>query len=490
MITAVRVICFTMLLSAFSFRAAAEDFTNAIHAFLQQRVEVEKRDAAIVVGIVDEHNSSIVGCGKLDNGTDREVDGDTLFEIGSITKTFTALLLQDMIERGEMKLEDPVARYLPHSVKMPTRNAKEITLLELVIHTSGLPENPGNLGPTWADYTAGQLYAFLSGYKLTDDPGARYEYSNLGASLLGHVIALKAGTNYESLVVDRICRPLKMNGTRITLTPELKARFATGHDQLQAVPHEDRSPIFFPQGGLRSTANDLLKYVSAYLGLTRTSLTPLLEKTHEVHVQSGIPTQNLGSWVVQTDPRGRTFVFHAGDTAGYSAFIGFDEAGRRAAVVLCSSSDPVDVDGICALLLENEWQSDKRPRETKIRSSICDSFVGQYQRSPHSPSAPGIGIRREGNRLFAQTAGPKSLPIRALLPPIEGELLPESETRLFGRLSGMPITVSRDATDKVAGLTVQFGGETFYYEKISGEPPKVPEPPKRPVAIKLDTKHP
>jgi len=297
--SAIRVICFTILLSAFFFRAAAEDFTNAIHAYLQQRVEVKKRDAAIVVGIVDEHGSSIVSHGKMDNGTDQEVNGDTLFEIGSITKTFTALLLQDMIKRGEMKLDDPVTKYLPKSVKMPTLNGKEITLLQLVTHTSGLPENPDDLGPTWADYTTDQLYGFLSGYKLTDDPGARYKYSNLGTSLLGHAIALKAGTNYESLVVDWICRPLEMNSTRCALTLELKTRFTPGHNQFgDAWWNENRSPVFFPQGGLRSTANDLLKYMSAYLGLTRTSLTPLFEKTHEVQVQPGIPIQNsvLGSF--------------------------------------------------------------------------------------------------------------------------------------------------------------------------------------------------
>jgi hypothetical protein len=223
--------------------------------------------------------------------------------------------------------------------------------------------------------------------------------------------------------------------------------------------------------------------MSAYLGLTRTSLKPLLEKTHEVHIQPGIPTRNLGSWVVQTDPQGKKFVFQAGDTTGYSAFVGFDESRHRGVVVLCSTSDPDDVDGICALLLENEWYSDQRPKEKTINDNICDSFVGQYQRLPHSGSTPGIGIRHEGNRIFAQTTGPRSLAIRALLPPIEGELLPESGTCLFGRLSGMPITFSRNARDEVASLTVQFGGEKFYYEKISNQPPKIPEPPKRPVAV-------
>lgn len=246
MIAAVRIIGFTMLLSAFSVRATAKDFTDAIHAFLEHRVDVEKRDVGIVVGIVDEHGSRVVSYGRMDNGTDEQVNGDTLFDIASITKPFTGLLLQDMIERGEMKLDDPVAKYLPKSVKMPARNGKEITLFHLATHTSGLPHIAPNLDPKradqlFADYTVEELNAFLSGYQLTRDPGTKFEYSSLGMGLLGHVIALKARTNYESLVVDRICRPLNMDSTRITLTPELKSRFATGHNQFgEAVPSWDR----------------------------------------------------------------------------------------------------------------------------------------------------------------------------------------------------------------------------------------------------------
>src|SRR3974390_575141 len=127
-----------LIVCSVPFPVSGEEFTNAIHAFLQQRIEVEKRDTAVVVGIVDEHGSSVISCGKLDNGTDQEVTGDTLFEIGSITKTFTALLLQDMIDRGEMSLDDAVEKYLPKSLKMPEHNGKQITLLHLATHTSGL----------------------------------------------------------------------------------------------------------------------------------------------------------------------------------------------------------------------------------------------------------------------------------------------------------------------------------------------------------------
>jgi len=298
---------------------------------------------------------------------------------------------------------------------------------------------------------------------------------------LGHVIALKAGTNYESLVLDRICRPLKLDSTRITLTPELKARLA-GEEG-------NRSPVFYPQGGLFSTPNDLLKYVSAQLGLTRSSLTPATERSREVRVQSGIRTHNTGAWFVVSDPQQRQFVIHSGDAGGYSAFVGFDVKRRRGAVIL-SYGDGDNAVGLWTLLLENEWNTSKRPRQRTISSKARDSFVGQYQRTAavDAPSKLGIGIRLEGNKIVAQATGPRAWPIRELLPAIEGELLPESETRLFGRLSGVPLIFSRDAQRKIAGVTVQFGGEDFYYGKISDHPPKAPEPPKQPVAVKLDTK--
>ena len=385
-ITAVRIIFFTILLSAFSPRALAEDFTNAIRAFLQQRVEVEKRDVSIVVGIVDEHGSKVVSCGKLDNGTDEEVNGDTLFDIASITKPSTGLLLQDMIERGEMKLDDPEAKYLPPSVRMPTRNGKEITLLHLVTHTSGLPLIADNLNPKrvdnpFADYTVEELNAFLSGYQLTRDPGTKFEYSSLGMGLVGHVIALKAGTNYESLVVDRICRPLKMDSTRITLTPELKARFATGHNKFGEVVLSWDRETQLGGSALRSTGNDMLKFLAANLGLTPSSLTPLMEKTHVVQLHHTLGMDIGLAWMIMATPQGTRIIWHAGGAPGYVTVAGMDMTRRRGVVVLSSSWD-LDVQAIGLLLLESEWQPEKRPSAAKISSQVFDSYVGQYQLSP------------------------------------------------------------------------------------------------------------
>ncbi|MDB6131520.1 MAG: hypothetical protein JWM04_2627 [Verrucomicrobiales bacterium] len=567
----VRILCFILLMSAISFRASAEDFTNAIHAFLQQRVDLEKRDVGILVGIVDEHGSRVVSFGKLDNGTDAEVNGDTLFDIASITKPFTGLLLQDMIERGEMKLDDPVAKYLPGSVKMPTRNGKEITLLHLVTHTSGLPHIADNLNPKrvdnpFAGYTVEELNGFLSGYKLTRDPGTKFEYSSLGMGLLGHVIALKAGTNYESLVVDRICGPLKMDSTRITLTPELKSRFATGHNQFgEAVLSWDRQTQL---GGsaLRSTANDMLKFVSANLGFAPSSLTPTMEKTHTIRLDQPLGMDLGLAWIITRWPQERETIWHAGGAPGYVTFAGFDKARRRGVVVLSSSYD-LDVVTMGFLLLGSEWEPDKRPKETKIKSQIYYSSVGQYELSPsfslgafawrmlllHIPERiiyipvglslallfillrrastvrkrciivgssalvtsllmilvilasshvvcalchPTLGIRRAGDRLFVQydlrlapVTGKWITPALArALPHITGELLPESESRFFGRTTGIPMTFSREDEGKAVRITTRFLGATFSYEKITDQPPKAYEPTKSRIAIKLGPK--
>ena len=567
---AARIIGFVFLFCVFSVRSSAEEFTGAIQAFLQQRVEVEKRDVGIVVGIVDENGSKVVSCGKMDNGTDQEVNGDTLFDIASITKPFTGLLLQDMIERGEMKLDDPVQKYLPASVRMPARNGKQITLLHLVTHTSGLPHIADNLNPkrpdnTFADYTVEELHTFLSNYQLTSDPGAKFQYSSLGAGLLGHVIALKAGSDYESLVVDRICRPLKMDSTRITLTPELKSRFATGHNQVgEAVLSWDRATQL---GGsaLRSTANDMLKFLSANLGLAPSSLTPIMEKTHTLRLDQALGMDFGLAWIITRWPQEREIIWHAGGAPGYVTFAGFDKVRGRGVVILSSSWD-LDVVTMGFLLLASEWQPDKRPKETKTSSRIYDSSVGQYELSPsfslgafawrmlllHIPRAviyiplglslallfillrrattgrkrwiiggssalvtgllmllvilasshvvcalchPTLGIRREGDRLFAQydlrlapVTGKFITSAQAkALPQITGELLAESETRFFTRTMGIPMTFSRDDRGKATRLTTQFLGATFSYEKISDQPPKAYAPLKPRIPITLDT---
>ena len=405
-----RVACLLVLFSAFPLYASGEDFTDSIHAYLQRYVDGEKIKCGIVVGLIDEHGSNIVSCGKMDNGTDQDVNGDTQFELGSITKTFTGLLLEDMIQSGQMNLDDAVAKYLPVSVTVPSRNGKEISLRHLATHTSGLPREPDNLDPQRAEspganYTVEKLYHFLNGYKLTREPGAEFEYSSLGIGLLAQAIALKAGADYETFVVDRICRPLAMDSTRITLTPELKSRFAAGHSQPGYVLPSPDFGSLAPAGALCSTANDMLKYLSANLGLTPSRLTPVMKKTHEVHYSQQQPEIDIGlAWVISRDPQGTEIIWHNGATYGSLAFVGVDKALHRGVVVLCNSRGVNDILDLGRFLLKCEWQSDHRPAKTTIDPPVDDDYVGDYRYSPDSSEKPpGVwrNISAHPKRLFS-----------------------------------------------------------------------------------------
>ncbi len=327
------------------FSTAAQDcFTDTqaqgIKAFLHEKFS--HANAGMVVGLVDEAGSKIFSEGILDNGAGREVDGDTLFEIGSTTKTFTVLLLQDMVERGEMKLDDPAAQYLPASVRMPAYHGRQITLLNLAAQDSGLPFNAdGMSGDNWKArydaFTVGDMYAFLAAYSLTNEPGAEFRYSNLGFSLLGHVLELKAGTNFEALVVQRICHPLHLDSTRITLGPDQMARAAVGHDETGNRAENYHLQVMAPAGALWSSCRNLLKYVSANLGLAPSKLTPLMEKMLIIHHPTSLEWGKTAMpWVDQGVycPPGSDFLGHGGGTAGSSTFIGLDMKKRRGVVVL------------------------------------------------------------------------------------------------------------------------------------------------------------
>ena len=204
-----------------------------IRKILVDRVGTENNGIGIVVGVVDVNGRRVVSYGSLAKNDNRKLNGDAIFEIGSMTKVFTSLVLMDMARRGEIALTDPISKYLPETVKVPERNGRKITLADLSTQSSGLPRLPTNMKPNdennpYADYTVQQMYDFLSGYKLPRDIASEYEYSNLGVGLLGHVLALRAGMPYEALVRSRVCDPLGLKDTRVTLTSEMKERLAIG----------------------------------------------------------------------------------------------------------------------------------------------------------------------------------------------------------------------------------------------------------------------
>jgi CubicO group peptidase (beta-lactamase class C family) len=253
------------------------------------------KNAGMVVGVLRGGERRVAGYGLLDAGR-QPPDEHSICEIGSVTKVFTALVLANMVLRGEVALDDPVRKYLPSTVQMPTWRGREITLLHLATHTSSLPRLPGNLSKTikdqanpYANYQVSYLYEFLSGYKLRYPIGSREEYSNLGMGLLGHVLELVAGKCYEELVRDRILRPLSLNDTTITLNPDQQGRLAPGHTSDGKVTANWDTPALAGCGALRSTVNDTLSFIAASMNPVTSPLAQAVRLCQRLYPKTAKP---------------------------------------------------------------------------------------------------------------------------------------------------------------------------------------------------------
>ena len=253
---------------------------SAVKSIVEYRVS-SKRAMGIVVATLEKGKPPHIYTAGVSGISGLPLDANTVFEIGSITKVFTNTILADMVRRGEVKLDDPISKYLPASVKVPQRNGQQITLLDLATQSSGLPRLPTNLKPAemgnpYADYTVKQLYDFLSTYTLPRDIGSLYEYSNLGMGILGHVLALRAGKSYEALVKERVLVPLGMHDSGITLSPRMKSHMAQGFNANGSPMHLWDLPTLAGAGALRSTANDMLKFLAANLDSASVPLGPAM----------------------------------------------------------------------------------------------------------------------------------------------------------------------------------------------------------------------
>jgi D-alanyl-D-alanine-carboxypeptidase/D-alanyl-D-alanine-endopeptidase len=436
--------------------------TGEIREILVKRIDRQKQAVGIVVGVIEPNGRRVVAYGKLTNGDPRTLDGDTIFEIGSITKVFTSLVLADMVSRNQVALDDPAAKYLPENVKLPERGGKSITLLDLSTHTSGLPRLPGNLKPKnlrnpYAGYSVDDLYQFLSGYTLPRDPGSEFEYSNLGGGLLGHLLAYRAGTDYESLIGSRITRPLNMQDTGITLSSSMKQRMATGHNStLAPVPNWDL-PTLAGAGALRSSANDMLTFLEAFLGYKESSLAPAMKAMLEVRRPAGKIEIGLGWLISSTD--GREIAWHNGGAGGFRSFVGYDPQARTGVVVLSNAFTLSGVDDIGFHLLNPKAPlanpepptPPKQHTEIHIDPKLLDNYTGRYQVTPDLI----LEITRDGGRLFAQAfvqaAG------QAIAAP-KFEVFAEGEKNFFARVADNQITFETGPEGRATSLILHRAG--------------------------------
>jgi serine-type D-Ala-D-Ala carboxypeptidase/endopeptidase len=337
----------TLAVAALALASVADGSRNQeIAAALKTRVEAKKSVGMVVATIDPDGSTSMAAYGSPGPGA-RPLDADSVFEIGSITKVFTATLLADMVDRGEVTLDDPVAKFLPDTVRIPERNSRKITLLDLTTQSSGLPRMPDNLRPKdfanpYADYTAEQMFEFLGRYELPRDIGASYEYSNLGVGLLGQALTRKAGKSYEALVKERILDPLKMDHTGVTLTPWMLDHLAKGHNAQSEPTANWDIPAFAGAGALRSTMNDMLRFARANLDPSGGRLQRVMQQTHEIRKSAGRDDMSIGmGWHIRR-MNDRSVVWHNGGTGGYRTWIGFDKTKKIAAIVLTNSALPND----------------------------------------------------------------------------------------------------------------------------------------------------
>jgi serine-type D-Ala-D-Ala carboxypeptidase/endopeptidase len=305
----------------------------------------------IATGVVTPCGREFYSYGMTALSGGQEVNEDTVFEIGSVTKTFTTLILAEMVERGEVALGDAMERYLPKEVTTPTFLDQPIRLIDLATHTSGLPGIPPNLSLAdelnpYADYTVEQMYAALEEYTLTRKPGSFFEYSNWGMGLLGHILALQSGMSYEELVVTRITDELGMPDTRITLTSRMQEHLAEGYREKVPFLLWDL-PTLAGAGALRSTARDLLTYLAANMGLQESRLYSAMQVTHKYRHEVDPGRMQIGlGWNILILDDGRKVIEHHGGTGGYASYVGFIKENRTGAVVLTNTYLDIDYLGL------------------------------------------------------------------------------------------------------------------------------------------------
>lgn len=449
---------------------SAED----VRTILAERIDEHVQGVGIAVGLIDERGSTVVGYGKLSATDERVPDGKTVFEIGSISKVFTSILLADAVRRKKVGLDDPVQEFLPDSVTVPTADGGVVTLYHLSTHTSGLPRMPDNFAPAdptnpFADYTVEQMYEFLSGAELNGKPGADSAYSNFGAGLLGHVLALQAKSDYETLVRKRITGPLKMKDTVITLTPALEKRLAHGHDAALEPTSNWDIPTLAGAGALRSTVDDMLVFLAANLGLTKSPVSGAMEDSHVQREEFGGPEMLIGlGWILRKQHE-HTIHWHNGGTGGYHSFAGFDREHKRGVVVLSNSNNDIDDIGFHLLVPAFELAQFKTAAEAaEFDPERFDDYVGRYQLTPEFI----LSVTREGDRFYVQATGQGML-----------EVFPESETRFYATDVEAAVSFVRGEDGEVSHLVLHQGGMDQQAEWLDADVPVTPTTVSVPIEI-------
>jgi CubicO group peptidase (beta-lactamase class C family) len=374
-----------------------------LRATLDRRFKDDRTGACVAAAVIDKGTTaSAYACAK----SQRPFDEHTAFEIGSNSKPMTAALLAEFIARGEVTLDDPISKLLPAGTSVPSFNGREITIRDIVTHTSGLPSFPwwgiANRNNPYATLTERDLLDTLAATTLTRAPGSQWQYSNFAIMVLSYGLAKRSGRDFETLLHERLLAPLGMNDTYVTRRPP-HVRVAQGHlsNRRPTVPWDfpvDMAGV----GGVRATLPDMVRYLEGQLGTRESAITPALARTQQEVARVSGHTLGLNWEIVSTAniANGRTIVMHGGNTGGYSSFVAFDRSAKRA-VVLLSDTALVSVGGLghLALHLLDPSRPAGAPRiAATADAKLIDALVGRYRLQ----NGLGIDLRRKGNALITQ----------------------------------------------------------------------------------------
>jgi serine-type D-Ala-D-Ala carboxypeptidase/endopeptidase len=429
----------------------------------REKLETEESKSSIVAVFVDDKGARFANYGKINKtANSAQADENTIYEIGSITKLFVGVLLAEAVKKGELKLDAPISAYLPKTVKTPTFNGKEITLIDLATHTSGLPRLPDNFNPKnptdpYADYTAQNLYDFLSNYKLTREIGLQYDYSNLGIGLLGHILSLRAGMSFEQLITTRIFQPLKMNDTSLGLPDAKKVRHAQGLNAQNEPTPNWYFDALAGAGAIRSTSADMAKFISASVGLTPTPLADSFAEARKMQRQGHSKNVEIGLCWNNVDLYGTEIFWHGGGTYGFSSYIAIDPNAKKGAFLVTNSgteTGSVFLESVAFNFLQPKFAI-KKPIPPKkpvtLSEEILDKYIGEYQIAPNF----SLVITREGKQLFLQATGQSKL-----------ELFATKEDEFFLKAVEAELSFTKNADGRIAGATLRQGGQNIPAKKV------------------------
>jgi len=309
------------------------------------------QNCGLSIGIIKDSVVYFYNYGETKRNNQTLPDKNTIFEIGSISKTFCGIALSYAITEGKIKLEDDIRKYLPEQYTNLEMNKQFIQIKHLVNHTSGLPRLPDNLKDQtnfdslnpYKNYSKKMAFDFLKTVKLNHEPGDVCEYSNFGMGLLGIILEKIYGKSFEEIIKEKICLPNNMEATAINLNTEQVKVFTDGHNSAGILtPHWDLGALV-AAGGVKSTTGDMVNYLQYNLNETDAAV----KLSHQTTFNNG---SNIAlAWHKIKTKLGHELVWHNGGTYGYASFCGFIKEKKCALVVLSNTSTNVDYIGLSIL---------------------------------------------------------------------------------------------------------------------------------------------